>query len=482
MVHRLEIKMDKPGAAELENVGVEELVLSLLDRDLSLLSEDLKCIVLYKMGCSLHESFKKESQTFTGLSTKLKTFEKIDPQTFMRSDDRSLPVIKFIEGLTGKYFDTFPVGGDLPKAKRMHIPETTRTRNFDLGGQVYECILKLVNSNCLPPIALTNKIDIRSKINSRTALEAGKLGGSYKTLSGVNLKTEIPNNTKCHVKIIDNGQKGRGKIQKKQRLKLHQKVVVAVHTNVISVTSDKMNDSDILKDPNNLPSSFEEHPLFNKLDVNEYSHLKSILEEKIVNCEQVSDIIINDWFEEVKEDIRKGGGQSSLQKSLEINSRDRIVEFYCTKCHYRNEYKVDSENVCPSCSENPTYCKMGESPFDKFGFMSDPKPVTVEFQEPLCYNPVGANLVPICEELGTKMPIGDIVQCVVSDALINVGLLRIKRKVQFETHDEVFAVWDEKKVEEHSSPECVWQRPLGNVITFDGQSHELMNMILNYTR
>jgi hypothetical protein len=37
---------------------------------------------------------------------------------------------------------------------------------------------------CLPPISLSNKIDIRSKINSRTALENDKIGGCYRTVSG----------------------------------------------------------------------------------------------------------------------------------------------------------------------------------------------------------------------------------------------------------------------------------------------------------
>ena len=127
-------------------------------------------------------------------------------------------------------------------------------------------------------------------------------------------------------------------------------------------------------------------------------------------------------------------------------------------------------------------CKPNESPFDKFGITADPKATKVECQEPLCYNPVGANLLDICDELGAKMPPGDKIQCIVSDELINVGLLRIKRKVYCDTHDELFAVWDEDKVNEHSSSECIWQRPLENVIAFDGQSHELMTMLLNYLR
>ena len=344
------------------------------------------------------------------------------------------------------------------------------------------CLLKLVNSNCVPPIALTDKIDVRSIINSRTAFESSKLGRSYKTVTGVDIKAEIPNNMKCHVKIIDNAQKGKHKIQKKQRLKLHQKAVVAVHTNVISVTSDVMAHSDILKKSQNMPGTFEEHPFFNKREQSEFDSLLNILENKISKCGEVIDIIGNEWFKEVMKDIEMGSGVSSLKKSLEINKPDRIVEFFCSKCHYRNDYQIDSENVCPNCAKNPTFFKSGESPFDKFGFLSDPKTVKVEFQEPLCYNPVGVNLNPICDELKNKAPSDDKIQCIVSDALINVGILRIKRQILCEPHGEAFPVWDKNKRGEHSSPECVWQRPLENIIGFEGQSHELMNMILNYNR
>ena len=464
------------------NFQSDQLVLALLDRDLSSLSEDLKCIILFKVGSGLRESLQKESKTFAGSSKNLTTFEKIDPQSFICSDDRLLPVIKFVEGITGKDFDTIPTAPELQRVKKSYVPESSKKRNFDLCGQIYEGLLKLVNSNCLPPIALSNKIDVRSKINSRTALESDKLGGSYKTLSGVNIKAEIPNSTKCHAKIIDNGQKGRGKIQKKQRLKLQQKVEVAVHTNVISVTSEKFENSDILKQSANTPSNFEEHPFFNKLNEKEYDNLLAILEDKIARCDEVKDIILNIWFKEASKDIAMGGGESSSQKTLKENGPGKIASFFCGKCHYKNEYNVFSENVCPSCFENPTFCEMFESPFDKYGIVGAPKSARVQFQEPLCYNPVGDNLLPICDELSTKMPPDDQVQIILSDGLINVGLLRIKRKILCETHGEVFALWDEAKVREHSSSECIWQRPLENVITFDGQSHELMTMILNYSR
>ena len=167
-----------------------------------------------------------------------------------------------------------------------------------------------------------------------------------------------------------------------------------------------------------------------------------------------------DGFSEVLDDISKGFGMSSLEKTLEINDSDKINEYFCSKCHYKSTYQVDSENICPSCSENPTFCNSGESPFDKFGFCSDPKAVTVDFQEPLSYNPVGKNLVSICDELHVKAPDDDKVQCIVSDALINVGLIRIKRQVLCETHGEMFPVWDENKSNEHNSPTCVWGRPL----------------------
>ena len=132
--------------------------------------------------------------------------------------------------------------------------------------------------------------------------------------------------------------------------------------------------------------------------------------------------------------------------------------------------------------ENPSFCDPNQGPFDKYCIPSDPKDTHVQFQEPLCYNPVGANLLDICNELESKMPRGNKIQCIISDALINVGMLRIKRKVMCDTHEDIFAVWDEDKVEEHSASECVWQRPLESVIALEGQSHELMTMILNYTR
>ena len=189
------------------------------------------------------------------------------------------------------------------------------------------------------------------------------------------------------------------------------------------------------------------------------------------------------WFKEALVDVSTGNGVSSSQKTFnEKSSSEKIVKFYCPNCHYLNEYNVNSENICPSCMGNPSFCNPNESPFDKFGIASDPKPNVVQFQEPLCYNPVGANLLDICDELGDKMPPGDKIQCIISDALINVGLLRIKRKVYCSSHDELFALWEEDKVNEHSTSECRLQNPLENVIAFDGQSHELMTMILNYMR
>ena len=140
-----------------------------------------------------------------------------------------------------------------------------------------------------------------------------------------------------------------------------------------------------------------------------FDKLEVILSEKIDKCNQVKDIILNKWFKEVVADIVKGGGDSSVQKTFEDNVAGKIVTFFCPSCHYRNDYDVMSENVCPSCTENPSFCKMGESPMDKYGILGQPKEVKVEFQEPLCYNPVDENLKPICEEIATKMPDGDIV-------------------------------------------------------------------------
>ena len=192
--------------ATLRDFSSENLVLELLRRDISDLTEDLQCIILFKLGCNLYQRLKQESQSFVGLATKMTNFENNNPETFVRSEDRVLPVVKFLEGLTGKNLETFPIDSTSSVQKKVHIPESTRKRNFELVGKSYECLLKLVNANCVPPLALSEKIAVRSKINSRTALELGSLGGSYKTVSSVNIKAEIPDNMKCHVKVIDNAQ------------------------------------------------------------------------------------------------------------------------------------------------------------------------------------------------------------------------------------------------------------------------------------
>ena len=90
------------GDQVLLNFQSEQLVLALLNRDLSSLSEDLKCIILFKVGSGLRESLQMEAKTFTGASKNLTNFEKVDPQSFISSDDRLLPVIKFVEEITGK--------------------------------------------------------------------------------------------------------------------------------------------------------------------------------------------------------------------------------------------------------------------------------------------------------------------------------------------------------------------------------------------
>ena len=89
----------------LGDVNADQLVLELLDRDLSELSDELKTILLFQVGSSLKESLQSESRSFTGSSKTLTSFEKVDPEAFICSDERILPVIKFIEAITGNELD-----------------------------------------------------------------------------------------------------------------------------------------------------------------------------------------------------------------------------------------------------------------------------------------------------------------------------------------------------------------------------------------
>ena len=144
------------------NFKSEHLMLALCDHDdLTSLSDDLKSILLFKIASSLHTSLQIESKVYAGTSKNLTTFEKVEPKSFIRSDERCLPVIKFIEGITGKDFETIPIIPEFSNLKKLHVPESSKLRNCDLCGKIYESLLKLVNSACHPfhyPTRLTSDL------------------------------------------------------------------------------------------------------------------------------------------------------------------------------------------------------------------------------------------------------------------------------------------------------------------------------------
>ena len=107
------------------------------------------------------------------------------------------------------------------------------------------------------------------------------------------------------------------KSAEKERLKLQQKVEVNVHTIVISVVPKMFEHSAVLKKSSNMPSSYEEHPFFNKYCDSECDKLLMILEDKMKKCDEVKDTILQDWFEEVLRDIAQGGGVSSVKKTFD---------------------------------------------------------------------------------------------------------------------------------------------------------------------
>ena len=74
---------------------------------------------------------------------------------------------------------------------------------------------------------------MNTKIGSRIANQSDVLGGSYGTQRNLRCSLPIPFCKDNNIKIIDNAQKGRGKYQKKQRLKMNQRASISVLTNVI---------------------------------------------------------------------------------------------------------------------------------------------------------------------------------------------------------------------------------------------------------
>ena len=94
----------------LSNVSTEDLAKTLCGRDdLRDVSENVKSILLFKLGDTLFDDILAETRRYVGLTKKLTTFENIPPETFLASVLRCLPILKFLEGVTGRNYGTVPV-------------------------------------------------------------------------------------------------------------------------------------------------------------------------------------------------------------------------------------------------------------------------------------------------------------------------------------------------------------------------------------
>ena len=248
----------------LGSIDVSLLVTEILDRKLE---THHQCVLAFKVGSSIREEMFEDARRFVG--AQIPTAEDSDPVKFIENDQRCEPFTKFLEGVTNKSFGTMPVFKS-ENNKIKFVPESTKIRQYNLASKCYESALKLCIPNSLPPVSLKLKMDMNTKIGSKAANVADVLGGSYDTQRLLKCNLPIPKCTENHIIILDNAQKGRGKYQKKQRLKLDQKASISVHTNIIAAVPEKFLNSDIFKVTSNLPSTFEEHPLFNPKTDNDF--------------------------------------------------------------------------------------------------------------------------------------------------------------------------------------------------------------------
>ena len=70
-------------SVSLKDFSLEELVLEILNRDISKLSEDLQCIILFQLGCDLHIKLKEESKEYVG--------HRQDKQSLVKNNKCNLP-------------------------------------------------------------------------------------------------------------------------------------------------------------------------------------------------------------------------------------------------------------------------------------------------------------------------------------------------------------------------------------------------------
>ena len=349
------------------------------------------------------------------------------------------------------------------------------TNYGSLHIEAFECLVKCVNSKAIGLGSLKRNFQTLCK-SSKGSLNPG---GSNQVIRNLPMGDELPIRPGSGLLVGDNAQRGISKLQKHTRLKWKRpEASVSVQTHLVTYENEDDPYCTIFKDENMGPATTDFHPLFRPVsgDFLEIFKIRLKIDEEL-GYRGIS-LILNTFLQDVINDIKIGGGVTSLsilRRLSETNSGN--VKKVCERCHFTQDYDINTHNVCRNCMNNPTmYTKAENNPYLRFGLQhGDFKPVKSYEQESLNLNPSSY------QSLSELMDHLDKTQAAKADKMSVIGLdglpgIRIKRMqadmVKCLTHEIMFKLSDVEKCKEHNAEDCEIGWIFEDKVVLLGESHE----------
>ena len=259
-----------------------------------------------------------------------------------------------------------------------------------LHNAAFEALLKSINSKTIGIGSLKQNLTTvcTSSGANLTNLNAGGGKGVIKTLP---LGEKLPLRKGSGLTVADNSQRGIGKLQRHSRLKYRRdETPVHVVTHVVNYENKTDEIDPLFKNKDVKPSENDYHPLFRPVSVDFLWVFKARIKQDENTGKKVINVVLAQFLREVYNDVKAGDGQSSISKLHRLNQiNSGEMPKVCSRCHFVQDYKVDSDNSCNQCEYNPSIYTSSESnPYLRFGLASGNfQPVKSFELEPLDLNP-----------------------------------------------------------------------------------------------
>ena len=234
----------------------------------------------------------------------------------------------------------------------------------------------------------------------------------------------------------------------------------------------------LFKNENIGPASTDFHPLFRPVcdDFLKVFKIRMKLDEEVGY--KVISVILETFLSDVVNDIKNGGGITSLSKMRRLSETNSgLLPKVCSKCQFTQPYDPNTQNICQNCLNNPTkYSKSESNPYMRFGLQHGNFKTVKSFEQesinlnPSSYESLSNLMKHVQQDQDTKQ---DKVAVIGLDGLPGIRLKRMQSdQIKCISHDCIFKLNDVKKCLEHNLPQCELGWVLEDKIVLLGESHE----------